>query len=107
MDLPVLVRYFHSAFQGILSGKYLKPLVEGRPGYFIWKVFETLGGRTTTFSVSLVAKVSVVVSVASVAAVIVAWAKMNQQKKELVRCRERIGELENLVSDTQNSENKP
>ena len=38
-----------------------KILSFGVPGYFIWKVFETFGGKTTTFSVSFITKVSVVV----------------------------------------------
>ena len=75
-------------------------------GYFVWKMVETLAGKTTTVSVSFITKVSIVVSAALVAAVGVALAKMSQQKKELVRCRERIVELEKRVSDTQNSENE-
>lgn len=67
----------------------------GVPGYFVWKICETFGGKATTVSVSLVTQIAVSVSMASVAGVIAAWAKMAKQKKELVRCRERITELEN------------
>ena len=81
---------------GISIGKVLSL---GVPGYFIWKVFETFGGKTTDFSFSLITKVSIGISVASVAAVIMALAKMKQQKKELIRSRERVSELEKLYSE--------
>ncbi len=81
-----------------------KILSLGVPGYFVWKVFETFGGKTTTFSVDIITKVSVVVSVGSVAAVIAAWAKMKSQKAELIRCRQRVDELEAMIAETQDME---
>jgi len=72
----------------------------GVPGFFLWKVFETFGGKTTSISISFITQVSIIVSMASVAAVITAWTKMKRQKGELIRLRARISELEELVSKT-------
>lgn len=71
-----------------------KILSFGVPLFFIWKVFETIGGKTTVFTIDLIVKASVIVSMASVAAVIAAVTKMRKQKGELIRCRNRIAELE-------------
>ena len=76
----------------------------GVPGYFLWRVFETFGGKTTTFSVFWGIKVSVAVSVTSVVAIIIACAKMKKQKKELIRCRQRTDRLETMLSEKQKSE---
>ena len=84
---------------GIISiGKVVS---DGVPGFFLWKVFETFGAKNTSISISFTVQVSILVSVASVAAVIIALTKMKRQKGELIRLRARISELEEeLVSKT-------
>lgn len=87
---------WETVINGITSVAMIASL--GIPMYFVYQCVAAIAGKTTIVSSNIVFGVSGVAAVGSGSAVAVGgWAKFNAQRKELVRLRTRITQLENRL----------